>query len=142
MPLAPAVGAQLAGLDITVPTMVIGAELDTLTPFDTAVRDGYALLRGPRYLVEFLNTGHCAFAIACGEALCGAGCDPQNEPLEVTHRWTLHYAIPFFLQYVAKRGQYSSLLLPSQAPEGVEVRAAVPNVNVSRRRPLVPAIRR
>jgi predicted dienelactone hydrolase len=127
VPLAPAVGPALAGLRITVPTLVMGAELDSLTPFETAVREGYALLRGPRYLVEILNAGHCAFAIACGEALCGAGCEPGTASLEETHRLTLRYAVPFFLQYVAKRGRYSNSLLPAAAPEGVSVEAAVPS---------------
>lgn len=134
--LAPAVGIDL---DISAPTMVIGAELDTLTPFETDSRDAYALLRGPRYLVEFLDTGHCAFAIACAEALCGAGCPPEGLDLEVTHRWTLRYAIPFFLQYVAGRGDYSASLLPARAPDGVDVVAAVPSVR-SGRRPL-PGLR-
>jgi predicted dienelactone hydrolase len=143
VPLAPAVGEGLADLEITAPTLVMGAELDSLTPFETASRDAYALARGPRYLVELLNTGHCAFAIACGESLCGAGCEPGTTPLEETHRLTLRYAVPFFLQYVAKAGRYSELLLPGAAPESVVVHAAITSVPGSRGKPSrLPALRR
>jgi predicted dienelactone hydrolase len=124
--LAPAVG--LPGVRISVPTMVIGAELDTLTPFETSSRDAFALLRGPRFLVEFLNTGHCAFAIACAETLCGAGCPPEGISLVETQQMTIRYAIPFFLQYVAGHGRFTAALLPGSEPPNASVVAAVPSV--------------
>jgi len=125
--LAPAVGEGLSTLDIEIPTMVMGAELDSLTPFETASRDAYALLRGPRFLVELLNTGHCAFAIACGESLCGNGCQPGTASLDETHHLTNRYAVPFFLTYLARSANDTSLLLPSAAPDGAVVVAAVPS---------------
>jgi len=107
--------------------MVIGAELDSLVPFETTCRQAYGLLRGPRYLVELDNTGHCAFAIACAEQLCGNGCQPGTLDPNEAHALASHYAVPFFLQYVAQKGQHIDELLPrAEAPDS-KVVAAVPN---------------
>src|SRR5581483_3180474 len=47
------------------PAMVMTGEIDSLTPFETDARAAFALLRGPRFLIELLKTGHCGFAVAC-----------------------------------------------------------------------------
>src|SRR5438876_2366352 len=59
--LAPA-RPDLTGGRIKIPTMLEGAELDTLAPFQTDTLAAYALLDGPRFLVEILNAGHFAFS--------------------------------------------------------------------------------
>src|SRR5207244_33485 len=52
--LAPARPA-LSGGRIKIPTMIEGAERDTLAPSQTDTLAAYALLDGPRFLVEILN---------------------------------------------------------------------------------------
>jgi predicted dienelactone hydrolase len=125
--MAPVV-AGIEDLRIDTPTIVLGAELDTLTPFETDVRDSFGLLQGPRFLVELLNTGHCAFAIGCVPAACGPGCDPTNLPQAETQRITMRYGIPFFLRYVAGKGRFGKLLRARSAPPNVLVLEAHPRV--------------
>jgi len=123
--LAPAIVA-ITDLRIRTPTMVFGGQLDSLTPFETDSRGAFALLQGPRFLVEILNTGHCGFAILCAPLLCGRGCEPGTLPLDEAHRLTLRYAVPFFLRYVAGRGHFGKLLRPAAAPSGEVVVEARP----------------
>jgi predicted dienelactone hydrolase len=108
------------------PLMVIGAELDTLTPFETVSRAAYALLDGPRFLVEFLDAGHCAFTIVCVPAGCGAGCGLDALPLGESQRLTRRYVVPFFLAYVAGKRRLVRQLRPEVAPEHVLVIEARP----------------
>jgi predicted dienelactone hydrolase len=123
--MAPVV-AGIEDLRIDAPTMVLGAELDTLTPFATDVRGSYALLEGPRFLVEMLNAGHCAFAIGCIPSACGLGCEPTNlHPLE-TQRLTMRYGVPFFLRYLAGKGRFGKLLRARFAPATMRVLEAHP----------------
>src|SRR5438445_1525090 len=50
---------------------------DTLAPFQTDTLAAYALLDGPRFLVEILNAGHFAFSDICAGAIFGtADCAP------------------------------------------------------------------
>jgi predicted dienelactone hydrolase len=128
--LAPAVGAALETLTIKSPLLVFGAELDSLTPFETASRDAFSLLDGPRYLIEIENTGHCAFALGCVPSLCGAGCEPGTLTPDETHRITLEYAVPFFLKYVAGRARTGSSILPDPTPPDVIVHDAFPGAPV------------
>lgn len=123
--MAPVV-AGIEDLHIEVPTAVLGGELDTLTPFETDVRGSFGLLEGPRFLVEFLRTGHCAFAVGCIPAACGAGCDPADLPHPEAQRLALRYAIPFLQRYVAGKGRFGKLLRPKAAPPGVLVLEAHP----------------
>jgi predicted dienelactone hydrolase len=118
--------AGIGDLRITTPTMILGGELDTLTPFETDVRPSFALLEGPRFLVEFLRTGHCAFAVGCLPAACGAGCDPGDLSHPEAQRLALRYAVPFLLRYVAGKGRYGKLLRAKSAPPGVRVLEAHP----------------
>jgi predicted dienelactone hydrolase len=123
--MAPVV-AGIEDLHIEVPTAVLGGELDTLTPFETDVRGSFALLEGPRFLVEFLRTGHCAFAVGCVPAACGAGCDPGDLSHPEAKRLVLRYAVPFLLRYVGGKGRFGKLLRPKSAPPGVLVLEAHP----------------
>jgi len=117
--------AAPTGIIVRTPTMILGSELDSLTPFDTAVARAYATLKGPRYLVEFLNTGHCAFALLCAKAFCGDGCEPGTLTIEQTHALTLHYAVPFFLKYVAGNGRFEGDLQPGVEPPFAVVHQAI-----------------
>jgi predicted dienelactone hydrolase len=106
---------------IRIPTLVLAAELDSLVPFDPDVLKAFGFLHGPRFLVELLNTGHCAFALACLAALCGNGCQPGTASLDDVHTLTMRYAVPFFLRYLAGRGALPKLLSPARAPSGAIV---------------------
>src|SRR5438094_3388247 len=59
--LAPARPA-LSGGRIKIPTMIEGAERDTLAPFQTDTLAAYAVPDGPRFLVEFVRPAECAFS--------------------------------------------------------------------------------
>lgn len=118
--------AAPSGLVVRTPTMVLGSELDTLTPFDTTVAKAYAALAGPRYLVELLNTGHCAYALLCAPSFCGGGCEPDALDIETAHDLTLYYAVPFFLKYVAGNGRFEDRIQPGVEPPYAVVHAAVP----------------
>jgi len=96
------------------------------TPYDTAARGAYALLEGPRFLVQIRNTGHCGFAILCAPLFCGAGCEPEALPLDQAHALALRYAVPFFLRYVGGRHRFARALLPDAAPGDVVVEEAHP----------------
>lgn len=106
---------------IRIPTLVMGAELDSLVPFATEGPAAFGFLEGPRFLVELLNTGHCAFALGCFPSLCGNGCQPGTASLDTTHTLTMRYAVPFFLRYLAGRGALPKVLAPAEAPSGVTV---------------------
>ena len=121
--LAPA-RTTVTSFRVKAPALVIAAELDTLTPVDDDARQSYGRLRGPRALVELLNAGHCAFAVACLTAACGAGCEPSAAPLAETHRLTLHYAIGFVLRYLAGQKELASVLDATTAPAGSAVLAS------------------
>jgi len=126
--LAPA-SQGIAGLRIAAPTMILVGERDSLTPFATAARGGFRLLRGPRFLVEFADTGHCAFTVVCAPEFCGDGCEPDALPLDQAHDLTLRYAVPFFLRYLRGEAELARELLPAAAPEGATVVEAQPNAS-------------
>jgi predicted dienelactone hydrolase len=123
--MAPVV-AGIEDLRIDVPTMIFAAELDTLTPLDTDARGSYDLLEGPRFFVEVLNAGHCAFAVGCIPAACGLGCEPSNLPPSETQKITMRYGVPFFLRYVAGKHRFGKLLRARAAPPNVVVLEARP----------------
>ena len=117
--------AAPSGITVRTPTMIIGSELDSLVPFDSEIQVAWAALAGPRYLVELLNTGHCAYALLCAPTLCGAGCEPGTLPLDEAHDLTLHYALPFFLKYVAGNGRWENDLQPGNEPPFAVVHDAI-----------------
>jgi len=117
--LAPAVEA--INPTINIPMLVMGAELDSLVPFHPDVEEAYGFAHGPRFLVELLNTGHCAFALACFAELCGNGCQPGTASPDTTHTLTMRYAVPFFLRYLTGRGALPKQLSPAEEPSGAVV---------------------
>jgi predicted dienelactone hydrolase len=117
---------NIGDLRIERPTMVIAGAIDSITPFDVDARGAYALLEGPRFLVQIANTGHCAFAGACFALFCGKGCDPTNLSPEEARSATLRWAVPFFLRYVGHRAVGASLR-PASATSPVQVLEAHPH---------------
>jgi predicted dienelactone hydrolase len=112
------------GLVIRAPLMVITGELDTLTPFATDAVPSYGLGTGPRWLVEILRTGHCAFIPVCAEQFCGAGCEPGTLAPAEANALVLRYAVPFVLRHLNGDGRAGKALRPDAAPDGVVVEAA------------------
>jgi predicted dienelactone hydrolase len=122
--LAPALVRGEDSLPIRAPLMVITGELDSLTPFQTEAVPSYELGVGPRFLVEILKTGHCAFIPVCAEVFCGTGCDPPNLTSAEANVLVLRYAVPFMLRYLKGDGKAAKVLRPDAAPEGVVVQSA------------------
>jgi predicted dienelactone hydrolase len=115
--LAPALyGDNVSALHVTIPTMIMTGDEDTLAPFDTNARPYYAELFGPRFLVEILNTGHSAFADPCRQ-----DCKPGDLTQDEAHALVLRHAVPFLLRYVAGRHSVQALLAPHNAPRGARI---------------------
>jgi predicted dienelactone hydrolase len=104
-------GASLLGPpDITIPTMVIGAERDKVVTFAESER-AFELLAGPRFLVEVLGANHLSavddcFSVRLKASLCVADDISQKK----AHRLILRYALPFFRRYLANARAASSAL--------------------------------
>ena len=114
--LAPARPA-LSGGRIKIPTMIQGAEKDTLAPFQTDTLGSYALLDGPRFLVEILNAGHFAFSDICAGAIFGTpDCAPGTISQDDAHHLVLRYGIPFLTRYVGRTRRFDRLLKPPAVP--------------------------
>jgi predicted dienelactone hydrolase len=112
------------GLQIRAPLLVMTGEVDSLTPFETEAVPSYALGTGPRFLVEILAAGHCAFIPLCVPEFCGAGCDPPSLTPPVANDLVLRYAVPFMLRYLKNDRAAGRALRPAAAPDGVVVQAA------------------
>src|SRR5439155_6635723 len=112
--LAPA-RPDLSGGRIKIPTMIEGAELDTLAPFQTDTLAAYALLDGPRFLVEILNAGHFAFSDICAGAIFGTSdCTPGTiSQDDAHHRPALWSPVPHAL-----RRPHEALQPPAEAAGG------------------------
>jgi predicted dienelactone hydrolase len=122
--LAPAVGDLVEPSTIKIPTMVQGAEVDSLAPFATESVGAYERLVGPRFLLEILNTGHYAFSDPCAAGLFGGGdCAPGTLTQPEAHTFVLRFAVPFLLRYVAGQRQFAKLLTVDSAPAGVVFQA-------------------
>src|SRR5207244_9018756 len=114
--LAPA-RPDLSGGRINIPTMIEGAELDTLAPFQTDTLGAYALLDGPRFLVEILNAGHFAFSDICAGAIFGTSdCAPGTISQDDAHHLALRYGVPFLMRYVGRMKRFNHLLKPPAVP--------------------------
>jgi predicted dienelactone hydrolase len=114
--LAPARPA-LSGGRIRIPTMIEGAERDTLAPFQTDTVGAYALLDGPRFLVEILNAGHFAFSDICAGAIFGTpDCAPGTISQDDAHHLALRYGLPFLMRYVGRTTRFNHLLKPPAVP--------------------------
>jgi len=77
----------------------------------------WGVKKEPALLLEV----HLKIAVGCVAAACGAGCEPTALPLEQAHKFTLRYAVPFFLRYVRGRDLFPRALRPRDAPDGVVV---------------------
>ena len=122
--LAPAATRPEDALVIRAPLMVITGELDSLTPFETDAVPSYGLGTGPRYLVEILRTGHCAFIPLCAEEFCGVGCEAGTLGPAEANALVLRYAVPFMLRYLKGDERAAKALRPDAAPDGVVVQTA------------------
>jgi predicted dienelactone hydrolase len=101
--LVPGGSAVLGPNDITIPTMVIGAEDDTITGWAEAV-SAYERLAGPRYLVRLLGANHLSAVDDCfNHDLNVDLCDPEAISQEEAHRLILRYAVPFLERWVKGR---------------------------------------
>jgi predicted dienelactone hydrolase len=97
-------GTSALGTDpITVPTMVIGAEHDTVVTFPESQR-AYAKLTGPRFLVELLAANHLSVVDSCSNGLGNLNlCVPTDISQDDAHRLVLDYALPFFRRYLLSK---------------------------------------
>ncbi len=122
--LAPALyGPSVVDLNVTIPTMIMTGDMDSLAPFDADAVPYYAECHGPRFLVKVLNTGHYAFSDICAAAVFGGGhdCDPGTLTQDQAHALVLQEGVPFLLRYVAGRRSVSGLLKPTKAPAGAPI---------------------
>jgi predicted dienelactone hydrolase len=87
--------------DITIPTMVIGAERDKVVGYAESEKS-YARLTGPRFLVEVLGANHLSAVDDCFNHDLGVSlCVPADISQDDAHALILHYAVPFVRRYVA-----------------------------------------
>ncbi len=97
------------------PIMVVGADRDTLTPWETAVEPSYRELAAePRHLVGLLDAGHYSFTDMCGVLPsssngCGDDFRPADEVLETLATSTLA-----FLQLTRGQQQAEAWLPPQE----------------------------
>ncbi len=120
--LAPALFAALDPGQIKTPTMIQGAELDSLAPYQTDAVGAFGRLVGPRFLLDILNAGHYAFSDLCAAVLFGGrghDCDPGTLSQADAHADVLRFGVPFLLRYVGGQRRFARLLTPASAPAGV-----------------------
>jgi predicted dienelactone hydrolase len=124
--LAPALMATVEPGTIRIPTMIQGAEVDSLAPFQQESTAAFARLTGPRFLLEILRTGHFAFSDICAGFLFpgGGDCAPGTLTQDEAHTQVLRFGVPFFLRYLAGDRRFARLLTPASAPAGVVLQAA------------------
>jgi predicted dienelactone hydrolase len=85
---------------VTIPTLVMGAERDQVVGYQES-ENVYALLHGPRYLVEILAANHLSAVDDCfNHDLNVDLCRPQDISQDDAHRLILRYALPFFDRYL------------------------------------------
>ena len=109
--------AQGAAHDITIPTMVIGAERDKVVGYAESPL-AYARLAGPRYLVKLLAANHLSVVDDC---FAGNVCVPGDITQDAAHALVLHYAEPFFRRYLANVRRMERTLV--KQIDGVELTA-------------------
>src|SRR5262245_3151678 len=98
--LVPGGSAALDPGGITIPTLVMGAERDQIVGYQES-ENVYALLHGPRYLVEILGANHLSAVDDCfNHELNVDLCRPQDISQDDAHRLILRYAVPFFQRYL------------------------------------------
>ena len=101
--LVPGGTAALGATSITIPTIVIGAERDTVVGFAESEK-AYEHLVGPRFLVELLAANHLSVVDDCFNHDLGVSfCVPGDISQERAHALTLRFALPFLRHYVENR---------------------------------------
>jgi predicted dienelactone hydrolase len=119
--LVPGGSAALGPGGITIPTLVMGAERDQIVGYAES-ENVYALLHGPRYLVEILAANHLSAVDDCfNHDLNVDLCRPQDISQDDAHRLILRYALPFFQRYL--RGKRPAGRQLTKQVEGVIVTA-------------------
>lgn len=97
--LVPGGTAALAPETISLPTMVIGSERDTVVTYAESEK-AYAHLSGPKYLVELLGGNHLSAFDSCfNDELNRDVCVKEDISQETAHQLILRYAVPFLLRY-------------------------------------------
>lgn len=86
----------LGPADITIPTMLIGAEHDHIVGFPESLA-AYQRLAGPRFLIELLAADHLSVTNNCFPL-----CLPGDIPQEKAHRIIVRSATAFFRHYLAQ----------------------------------------
>lgn len=85
---------------ITIPTMVIGSERDTVVFFPASVT-AYDRVAGPRYLVELLGGNHLSVVDDCfNEQLNVSLCVADDISQEDAHALVLRYAVAFMRHHL------------------------------------------
>jgi predicted dienelactone hydrolase len=107
--------------DITIPTMVIGAERDQVVGYAESPL-AFARLAGPRFLVKLFAANHLSVVDDCfNEELNLSLCVPEDISQDAAHALVLHYAVPFFRRYLRNvRGAGRTLV---RQIDGVELTA-------------------
>jgi len=101
--LVPGGTAVLGPDDITIPTMVIGAERDVVVTYAESER-AYERLAGPRFLVKLLAANHLSVVDDCFDQNLGIDlCVPDDIGQDEAHRLVLRYALPFMKRYLANQ---------------------------------------
>jgi predicted dienelactone hydrolase len=101
--LVPGGTAVLGPNDITIPTMVIGAERDVVVTYAESER-AYARLAGPRFLVKLFAANHLSVVDDCFDQNLGIDlCVPNDISQDEAHRLVLRYALPFMKRYLANQ---------------------------------------
>jgi predicted dienelactone hydrolase len=99
--LVPGGAGVLVGDPLTIPTMVIGSERDTVVGF-AASQTVYDNVAAPRFLVELLGGNHLSVVDDCFNDTLGIDqCVPGDISQEAAHALVLRYAEPFIRRYLA-----------------------------------------
>lgn len=111
--LVPGGTGVLGATDITIPTMVIGAERDKVVGFAESQK-AYERLAGPRFLVELLGGNHLSAVDDCfNQELDHSFCVAEDITQDAAHRLVLRYAVPFFRRYLEKKRNAAHMLVRS-----------------------------
>jgi predicted dienelactone hydrolase len=94
---------------ITMPLMIQVGTLDDLL---SDGRLGYSLVKGPRYRVEIERGTHSPFSDFCLE------CSAETLTTDEMHLYSLRYALPFLLRYVAGDHAFDAFLSQAATPPG------------------------
>jgi predicted dienelactone hydrolase len=109
--MVPGGNAALGPTPIAIPTLVIGAEHDSVVGFPES-ETTYDRLVGPRFLVELLAANHLSVVDDCfNHDLNLSFCVATDISQDAAHALVLRYAVPFLRRYVKGRGVAGHLLV-------------------------------